>query len=197
MLVLALVQDMDWSAPQPLDARAWRRLGEHVAAVEELAAECGVRVALHPHVGTLIETAEQVERALGELKVGWCLDTGHLTIGGADPVAFAREHGERIVHVHLKDVDAGLAQRLRAGELTLLDATRQGLFLALGDGDAEIGAVLEALDGHGYDGWLVLEQDTAITAEEPTVNSGPMLDAKRSIAFLHHSAQRTTQEVNR
>lgn len=196
VLVIAAVQDAQWSAPQELDDDAWARLGEHCSAVASLASEYGMTVALHPHVGTLIETAEQVERALEVVEVGWCLDTGHLLIGGADPVQFARRHGERVVHVHLKDVDAGLAAEVRSGARSLLDATRKGLFKALGQGDARIPEVMDALQEHGYAGWLVLEQDTAITGDEPTVAGGPMRDARESIAFLHHTA-RMTEEINR
>jgi len=117
-------------------------------------------------------------------------------IGGTDPVRFAREHGDRVKHVHLKDVDDSLAADVRAGRRSLLDATKDGLFTALGRGDARIADVLEGLQGYGYDGWLVLEQDTAITGDEPTVAGGPMRDARESIAFLHQSAP-TTEEINR
>jgi len=196
MLVLAAVQDAEWSAPQELDDEGWARLSEHLDQVASLASEYGVTVALHPHVGTLIETAAQVERALELVEVGWCLDTGHLLIGGADPVQFARRHGERVVHVHLKDVDAALAAEVRDGRRSLLEATREGLFKALGEGDARIAEVMDALLCSEYDGWLVLEQDTAITGDEPTVAGGPMRDARQSIAFLHHTA-RTTEEINR
>ena len=109
---------------------------------------------------------------------------------------FAREHGDRVSHVHLKDVDGGLAAEVRDGKRSLLSATKAGLFTALGRGDARIAEVLDGLQGHGYDGWLVLEQDTAITGDEPTVAGGPMRDARESIAFLHQSA-RTTEESNR
>jgi inosose dehydratase len=190
MLVLAAVQDADWGAPQELDDAGWANLAEHLSAIEALAGdEYGMRVALHPHVGTLIETAAQVQRALDVVEVGWCLDTGHLLIGGTDPVQFAREYGGRVNHVHLKDVDAGLAADVRANRRSLLSATRDGLFTALGSGDARIAEVIDALQGHGYDGWLVLEQDTAITGDEPTVAGGPMRDARDSIAFLHDASR--------
>lgn len=196
MLVIAAVQDADWSAPHELDDGAWARLGEHLSAVASLASDYGMAACLHPHAGTLIETAAQVERALEVVEVGWCLDTGHLLIGGTDPVQFARQYGDRVAHVHLKDVDGALAAEVRDGRRSLLDATRNGLFRALGDGDAQIAEVMDALQGHGYDGWLVLEQDTAITGDEPTVAGGPMRDARQSIAFLHHTA-RMTEEINR
>jgi inosose dehydratase len=194
VLVVAAVQDLTWSTPQPLDDAAWRRLAAHAAQIQALAAERGITFALHPHVGTVIETADQVTRALAETEVGWCLDTGHLLIGGTDPAAFAREHGDRITHVHLKDVDNAVAAELRAGRLTLLQATQRGLFVALGRGGAAVGAVLRALHDHEYDGWLVLEQDTAITADEPAVMSGALREATESIAFIN-SAQ--TEEIHR
>ena len=196
VLVLAAVQDAAWSAPRALDATGWRRLAAHVGEIQSVVGEEGMTVALHPHAGTLIETAEQVERALEALDVGWCLDTGHLMIGATDPVQFAREHGDRVTHVHLKDVDGELAADVRDGRRSLLSATKDGLFTALGRGDARIADVLEGLQGHGYHGWLVLEQDTAITGDEPTVAGGPMRDARESIAFLHQSAP-TTEEINR
>jgi inosose dehydratase len=196
MFVVAAVQDVVWSPPQGLDDQGWARLGRHLVEIDALVVEYGLTLAVHPHAGTLIETAEQVERALDVAEVGWCLDTGHLTIGGADPVEFARAHGDRVVHAHLKDVDARVAAEFRSGRRSLVDATRHGLFLPLGKGDARIAEVMDALQAHGYDGWLVLEQDTAITGDEPTVAGGPMRDARESIAFLHHTA-RTTEEINR
>jgi inosose dehydratase len=196
MMVVAAVQDVDWSTPGELDEQGWASLAERLDAIASQASDYGVTVALHPHAGTLIETAAQVERALEVVEVGWCLDTGHLMIGGSDPVQFAQRHGGRVVHVHLKDVDRTLAADVRAGRRSLLSATRAGLFRALGNGDAGIVAVMDALQAHGYDGWLVLEQDTAITGDEPTVAGGPMGDARESIAFLHHTA-RTTEEINR
>jgi inosose dehydratase len=190
MFVAAAVQDLDWSTPQELDDDGWARLGAHLSDVQALVARYGMTLALHPHVGTLIETAEQVRRALQVVEVGWCLDTGHLLIGDVDPVEFAREYGDRVVHVHLKDVDAALAADVRSGRRSLPDATRDGLFLPLGRGVARIGEVMEALRGRGYDGWLVLEQDTAITGDEPTAAGGPMRDARESIAFLHQTLER-------
>jgi inosose dehydratase len=193
--VVAAVQDIDWSPPRPLGDAGWQNLAANAGAVQSLAGEYGLTFALHSHVGTLIETDEQVQRALELTDVGWCLDTGHLMIGGTDPAALAAEHGDRVTHVHLKDIDAALAADLMAGRLTILEATQRGLFVPLGQGAAPVAQTLDALDEHGYDGWLVLEQDTAITAEEPAVNSASMLAARESIAFLN-SAHRT-EEINR
>jgi inosose dehydratase len=184
VLTVAPVMDSDWSAPRTLDDGDWSRLAENLKHVEELAAAQGLTTALHPHAGSLVETRDQIERLLSESDTRVCLDTGHLAIGGADPVEFVRRHGHRVVHVHLKDVDAGLAEEVRAGAQSLVEATRRGLFRPLGRGDASIDEVVGLLDRHGYERWLVLEQDTTITGEEPPVGRGPVLDVQLSIEYL-------------
>src|SRR5215207_2259686 len=188
VFVAAAVMDAGWSAPAPLDDAQRTRLAGSLAGIAELVAGHGLTFALHPHAGTLVESAADVDRLLATTDVGWCLDTGHLLIGGGDPVAFVRDHPDRIVHVHLKDVDAAVAARYRAGELTLMGATQAGLFRPLGRGDASIAEVLDELDAHGYERWLVVEQDAAITGEEPPVGSGPVLDVQASIEFLASTA---------
>src|ERR687887_598451 len=74
--------------------------GAHVRELADLVSDHGLMLVLHPHVGTLAETAADVEGALAHTDVPWCLDTGHLLIGGVDPVQFVRDHGERLGHVH-------------------------------------------------------------------------------------------------
>lgn len=176
----ALVADDAWAEPFDLDADAWARAATHLDELAELARAHGLELALHPHVGTLVESADQIARALDACALPWCLDTGHLMIGGVDPAEFARRHGDRVVHVHLKDVDAGLAARLRGGELTFLAAVLQGLFRPLGTGDARITEVVAQLDAAGYARWLVLEQDTALHEGAPS----PGADVRASIEFL-------------
>jgi inosose dehydratase len=184
VLVAALVADDDWSAPHELSDAEWERLSANLAEVDALVAGHGLQLAVHPHVGTLIERDAAVQRLLAATDAGWCLDTGHLLIGGTDPLDFTRRHGARIVHVHLKDVDANIAARVRVGELSLVEATQHGLFRPLGEGDVAIEEILRALDDVGYEHWLVLEQDAAITGPEPPDGEGPVLDVKRSIEYL-------------
>jgi inosose dehydratase len=184
VLTVAPVMDADWSPPAPLGEDEWRRLAENLERTSELVEGLGLTMALHPHSGSVIETDAQIERILAETGVPVCLDSGHLAIGGADPVEFARRHAERIVHVHLKDVDAGLAERVGEDAMPLVEATRRGLFRPLGRGDVAIDEIVAVLDGSGYERWLVLEQDTTLTGEEPPVGSGPMIDVQASIEYL-------------
>jgi len=190
VFVAAAVQDGDWSAPVPLEDDGFKRAGAHLRELAELVAAEGLTLVLHPHVGTIVESAADVERALTHSDVPWCFDTGHLLIGGVEPAQFVREHADRIGHVHLKDVDASLAARVRSGELSLVQATQLGLFRPLGDGDARVDEVVRLLEQNGYERWFVLEQDLAITGTEPPVDGGPALDVARSIEFLSTSAPR-------
>jgi inosose dehydratase len=190
VFVAALVADVAWSEPSPLDDDGWKRAGEHLRELADLVAQDDLELVLHPHVGTLVETAADVDRALEHTDVRWCFDTGHLLIGGVDPVAFVRDHARRIGHVHLKDVDARLAEQVRRGALSLVQATQAGLFRPLGEGDARIDEVVRLLDQTGYERWLVLEQDIAITGSEPPAGGGPALDVRKSIEFLSTRAPR-------
>jgi inosose dehydratase len=192
VFVAATVMTLDWAPPQPLDEATWKRAGDHLDTLADIAREEGVELVLHPHVDTVLETKQDVEKALAHTRVPWCLDTGHLLIGGTDPLDFVRRHGDRIGHVHFKDVDARIAART---DLTLMQAVQHGLFKPLGSGDARIDEVVDALRRSGYERWLVLEQDLAITGSEPPVGSGPALDVAASIEFL--STLAPEEAVNR
>ena len=167
----------------------WRELLAGLAEARLAAAELGLRAAFHPHFGTAVERAHQVERLVSASDLPLCLDTGHLLVGGADPVLIARAAARRIAHVHLKDVDAGLAARVRGGTLGYRDAVRRGMYRPLGEGDLDLPAVLDALRGAEYDGWYVLEQDVVLDAE-PRPGAGPMAEAARSLDYLRRILQR-------
>lgn len=185
VLVSALPADRAWSPRTPLGDRSWREIVDGLARLDELADRHGLVHALHPHVGTLVETDAELARVLDASDVHLCLDTGHLLLGGTDPVRLAREAGERVVHVHLKDVRAGVAAELRAGSATLSEATRRGLFCPLGSGDAPVADTLRALGQSGYRGWCVIEQDTMLDEGAlPHPGEGPAADTRRSIEFL-------------
>ena len=183
MLVLAAALEADgYDRHDTLSAAGW-------------AAENGLGLSFHPHVGTAVEKSEEVSKLLDSTKVALCLDTGHLYLGGADVVRLARDAGSRVRHVHLKDVDARLAARMRSGELTYWDSVRAGLYRPLGQGDLDMRAVLDELDAAGYTGWFVLEQDTALNAN-PGSGEGPLRSARQSLEFFRelHGAERMHQE---
>jgi inosose dehydratase len=93
--------------------------------------------------------------------VGLCLDVGHYLIGGGDPVEAVRRYGRRVRHVHMKDVDAGVLEKLRGGEIAnFLEALRARIFIELGHGVLDVLGVLRELARFDFDGWLMCEQDT-------------------------------------
>ena len=166
-----------------MDGEEWEHFAVGLDRVIDVCAERGLEVTVHPHWGMAIERAHHVERLLEISSVGICVDSGHLGLADADPVEITELAGERVRHVHLKDVDGSLAARVRAGELTYHDAARRGLYRPLGEGDLDIAGVIGHLERNGYDGWYVLEQDYVLPAE-PAPGSGPVEAARLSHAYL-------------
>lgn len=184
VLILAASTDQNgYEETIELDDDSWKELFESLASVEELGARYGLTVAMHPHFGTAIERPHHVRRFLEGCETGLCLDTGHLMVGGGDPVEVAELAADRVRIVHLKDVDRRLAERVAAGELGYEEAVRQGVFLPLGDGDVDTQRVIEVLQKAGYQGWYVLEQDIMLD-DEPEEGGGPVADVRKSLAFV-------------
>jgi inosose dehydratase len=165
-----------------LDDTQWSRLLANLDRLADVAADRGVLAVLHPHVGTLVETRADVDRVLGGSSIRLCLDTGHLLIGGTDPLELTRAVPRRVAHAHLKDVDAALVSRVRSGELSYTRAVAQGLYTPLGAGDAGIAEIVSTLQDNDFDGWFVLEQDTVLDGE-PT-DEGPVRDVIASVGYL-------------
>ena len=183
VIVAAVVVDQGWSPRIPLDTDAWKHVFTMFDRLDGIAAAHDLIHVVHPHVGTLVESAEDVRHVLDNSPVHWCLDTGHLMLGGTDPVAFAAEAFDRVRHVHLKDVRSDVAEQLLSGELTLTTASQHGLFCPVGQGDVPVADTVVALERSGYNRWYVLEQDTALTTEPPQ-GSGPVVDVAASVDYL-------------
>lgn len=182
-LVLSAVSGLDGYDTRPvLDDAGWRALLRNLDRLTAAAAEHGVCTVLHPHVGTMVENTEEVQRVLDGSSVALCLDTGHLLIGGTDPAELTRQAPERIAHTHIKDVDARLARQVRDGRRSYTEAVREGMYRPVGQGDIDFATIVGHLRGHGYDGWYVLEQDTILT-EEPR-GAGPITDVHTSVEEL-------------
>ncbi|KXX55215.1 sugar phosphate isomerase/epimerase family protein [Rhodococcus sp. LB1] len=182
MVLAAVTGAVGYDSRPELDDSGWKTLLRNLDRLSSAAADRGLRAVIHPHVGTMIENRVEVDRILDGSSIPLCLDTGHLLIGGTDPLDLVTTAPERIAHAHLKDVDAALLGRVRAGELTYTEAVAQGMYTPLGTGDVDIAGVVERLQNQGYDGWYVLEQDT-ILATEPE-DEGPVRDVVRSVEYL-------------
>jgi inosose dehydratase len=158
----------------------WRDFGIRPTELADRLAERGIRLAYHHHMGTVVETADEIDRLMASTggSVGLLLDTGHLAFAGADPVDIAWRHGLRISHVHCKDVRPDVLARARAADQSFLDSVIDGVFTVPGDGAIDFVAVLGALKAANYRGWLVAE------AEQDPAKAPPLVYACRGFAYL-------------
>jgi inosose dehydratase len=181
--------------PELSDAQ-WDTLLVNLDLITAAAEARGLVATLHPHVGTIVESGVEAERVLAGSRIGLCLDTRHLLIGGGDPVELARTSPQRIAHVHLKDVRLDLAKTVQSGERTYTDAVAAGMYVPLGAGDVDIAAIVGSLEDAGYAGWYVLEQDTVLTDAPSRTGVDPPLDVRASLEHLRTIAEQVEGDSN-
>jgi inosose dehydratase len=158
----------------------WPEFGGKLTDLADALASTDIRLAYHHHIGTVVETATEIDRlmeASGD-SVGLLLDTGHLVFAGANPAAIARRYARRICHVHCKDVRAEVLRRVRFRDASFLDAVLDGVFTVPGDGCIDFAEVLAPLATAGYDGWMVVE------AEQDPAQAPPLEYAQLGYAHL-------------
>ena len=158
-----VLSEADWALLLPRMAEFGQRLKAR-----------GLHLAYHHHMGTVIEAEADVDRLMAGTgpEVGLLLDTGHLTFAGGDPVRAAKRHAARVVHVHCKDIRAGVMADVKRRDLPFLAAVLEGVFTVPGDGCVDYAAVLPPLAAAGYAGWLVVE------AEQDPAKAHPLTFAR-------------------
>jgi inosose dehydratase len=140
----------------------WQNVGVAVGRVIQECQALGLRVAFHHHVGTHVETPEEVDRLFGMFPtadLGLCLDTGHYVYGGGDVLACLEKFAQRVWCVHLKDICAVKLHAARSSKLTFHDAVRTGVFPALGKGNINFPEIISRVKRANYSGWFVVEAD--------------------------------------
>lgn len=183
VVVLAAATGSDGYDSRPvLDDDQWATLLANLDRLASIVAARGLLAVLHPHVGTMVETRDDVDRVLAGSAIPLCLDTGHLLIGGTDPLELAKAVPHRIAHTHLKDVDAALAAKVQSGAVSYTDAVKAGMYTPLGTGDVDIAGIVSVLRDNGFDGWFVMEQDTIL--DDAPAGDGPVADVRTSVAYL-------------
>jgi inosose dehydratase len=163
----------------------WPEYSKRIQAVGAHMSKRGVTLAFHHHMGTSIQNEAEIDRLIASTgpEVGLLLDTGHATYAGFDPVALARRHARRIVHVHCKDVRRAKLDAALKKDQSFLDAVVDGVFTVPGDGSVDFPSVLKTLEGAGYAGWLVVE------AEQDPAKAHPLTYAKMGYANLSRMAK--------
>jgi len=142
-----------------LDSDGWRRFATGLARAVGHCRDRGYEPTFHPETGTYVEAPWEIEQVLDRSDVGLCLETGHMMLGGADPVALLRDWAERVNHVHLKDASLAVRDQIVADGAQATAIWSREAFPVLGSGDLDVDAVLDGLRGMSFGGWLVVEQD--------------------------------------
>lgn len=174
--------EQGYDTKQRLTDGEWKILVQNLERVVDIAAERGVQACLHPHVGTMVESRSEVYRLVDDSAVPFCLDSGHLLVGGTGPVGFASAVPERVAHVHIKDVDAGVLATVRSGARTYTEGVRAGLYTVLGQGCVDVAALVAALEGAGYQGSYVSEHDRMLGSAAEAADT--LADTRASTEFL-------------
>lgn len=144
-----------------LASEEWKVYAAKLTELSNRMADLGVGMAFHHHMGTLIESDEDVDRIMDAtgLSVGLAFDTGHCLLSGGDPVALCKNHKDRIVHVHCKDVRTDKLVKARTNDMSFMDAILDGVFTVPGDGGVDFDSILKMLSDAHYSGWLVVEAE--------------------------------------
>ncbi len=174
-----------------LSASDWPAYGRKLTELAERMADFGVGMAFHHHMGTIVETDEEVGLLMKHTgkAVGLLYDTGHSIFSGGDPVGLLKKHVGRVVHVHCKDARKEILERARRDDMSFMDAVIAGIFTVPGDGFIDYPAILRILADKGYSGWLVVE------AEQDPKKAHPLTYATLGYRNLSRMAKEAGFEI--
>jgi inosose dehydratase len=165
-----------------LSAAQWDVVARGATAIALAVREStGLRTVFHPHCASFVETASEIDELLNRTDptlLGLCMDTGHVTYAGDDPLEVYERHASRVWHVHLKDCQPEVAQAARLQRIDYFAAVRSGVFCELGRGAVDFRRFVEALRRRHYRGWGVVEQDVL-----PALGT-PLASATRNRSYL-------------
>ena len=159
----------------------WKKVTEGFNRLGRLADEKGMKLTCHHHMGTGVQTVEEIDRFMAETDpryVGLLFDSGHLTFAGVDPVPVLKKYIDRIQHVHLKDVRLPIRDQARREGWSFLQAVRNGVFTVPGDGDVDFAPIFDILAEHDYEGWVVVE------AEQDPAKANPLEYAMKGRKYI-------------
>lgn len=163
------------------DDQQWEALSRGLNRLGQIANASGMRLCYHHHMGTGVMTRSDVDRLMASTDPGLVhllLDTGHLAFAGDDPLAAAQAYGDRIKHVHLKDVRAEVVSKVREDNLSFRDAIEAGVFTVPGDGAIDFVPIVDAFARADFEGWLVVE------AEQDPAKANPLEYALKARRYL-------------
>lgn len=158
----------------------WGAYGKRLTALAEKMSDFGVGMAFHHHMGTIVETDQEVDRLMASTgpAVGLLFDCGHSIFSGGDPAALLKRHAARVVHVHCKDSRKDILRQARASDQSFMQAVLDGVFTMPGDGFIDFATLFSILRDAGYSGWVVAE------AEQDPAKAPPLTYARMGFCNL-------------
>ncbi len=166
-----------------LDDAAWKRLTGGLETLARQAADQGIILVYHHHMGTVVQNLPEIERLLEQTKeVKLLADTGHLAMAGIEPLGVFKRYAGRIGHVHLKDVRPRVVARARGEHYSFARAVKEGVFTVPGDGGIDYGPIFSVLAEADYRGWMVVE------AEQDPSRANPLAYAKMAREYIRTTA---------
>lgn len=159
----------------------WVKLAKGLEELGKLAAEKGMKIVYHHHMGTGVQTFEEIDKLMEmtDPKLVYLLfDTGHLTFSDVDPEAVLRKYIGRIKHVHLKDIRQDKLAKVKKEDMSFLNAVKSGVFTVPGDGMINYDPLFKILDENNYEGWFIVE------AEQDPAEANPLEYAIKARNFI-------------
>ena len=162
----------------------WKLIAKGYNEMGALAKEKGMTLTCHHHMGTGVQTAEEIDRFMAQIDpdlVYLLFDSGHLTFAGIDPLPILKKYVSRVRHVHLKDVRLPVRDQARREGWSFLTAVRNGVFTVPGDGDVDFAPIFQVLEQAGYEGWVVVE------AEQDPAKANPFEYAVKARRYIREN----------
>ena len=174
------------NASKPLTSRPsikdseWKTYGNKISEISHRLDDIGIPMSYHEHMGTVIQTEEDIDRLMNETndKTNLLYDTGHLMFAKANYETILTKYISRINHVHCKDIRKNILENSLENNLSFRDSFLNGVFTVPGDGCINYKPLLSELKKHNYNKWLVVE------AEQDPKKANPFKYAKIGNAYL-------------
>ena len=165
--------------------KEWERFAKGMNRLGEIANSMGMKLVYHHHMGTVVQTADEVDRMMEMTdpgKFSLLFDSGHLAYCGQDYIEVLKKHVNRVKHVHLKDIRPDVVKKVKDEKLSFLQGVRAGAFTVPGDGCIDFAPIFDILDGAGYKGWMIVE------AEQDPAKANPLEYALKAREYIRKTA---------
>lgn len=169
-----------------MNDKEWEKFANGMNRLGEIANSMGISLVYHHHMGTVVQTAEEVDRMMemtDKDKFSLLFDSGHLAYCGQDYLAVLKKYANRVKHVHLKDIRPEVVKKVKEQKLSFLQGVREGAFTVPGDGCIDFAPIFDILDKANYQGWMIVE------AEQDPAKANPLEYALKARKYIKDTAK--------